>query len=254
MIGRRHKQISQRDAVALADGSLRPDRRTRVKRTVASSPELAASLAAQRRALDAIRENGLHSAPAGLRARLELARAPTQSRRAPRCRVVLGGGLAAAALSAIVVLVIGVGSSAAPSVASASTLGGRVPTASLVSTTADHGTLAGVSAAGISFPDWAARFGFKAAGVRRDRFDGRLATTVFYGRGGERIAYTIVSGAPLSAGAAAKQSVWGGTRLASLSVRGRVVVTWRRDGHSCVLSATRTPATTLALLAETSIY
>ncbi len=247
---RPHRRL-ERDVVALADGSLPANRRARVERAVAASPSLRASLAGQRRALSAINESALAGTPSALRARVELARDPRPARGAPRPRVVLGGGLAAAVLTAIVTLVIGVGSSASPTVASASTLGWRAPTAALSVATEDHGALPGVSAAGIDFPNWAARFGFNALGIRRDRIGGRLATTVFYERPGDRIAYTIVSGGPLSAGLGARERVWDGTRLASLSVRGRVVVSWLRNGHTCVLSATGTPATTLALLAST---
>ena len=78
--------------------------------------------------------------------------------------------------------------------------------------------------------------GFQPAGTRTDRLDGRIATTVFYDRGSQRIAYTIVSGGPLSRGAAARESTRRGTRLWSFSSSGRAVVTWLRRGHSCVLS------------------
>jgi anti-sigma factor RsiW len=60
------------ELAALADGSLDPERRAELEALVASSPELAALLEEQRRALaltrDAERETG---APDGLRARID---------------------------------------------------------------------------------------------------------------------------------------------------------------------------------------
>jgi hypothetical protein len=50
---------------------------------------------------------------------------------------------------------------------------------------------------GVAFPSWARAFGWTATGVRSDRLDGRRATTVFYEKQGQRVAYTIVSGVPL---------------------------------------------------------
>jgi hypothetical protein len=91
-------------------------------------------------------------------------------------------------------------------------------------------------AAGLPFPNWAGRFGFSAVGMREDRLDGRLATTVFYSRAGQRVAYTIVSGSPLAVGAHTRLSTWNGTVLRSFPAGGRAVVTWLRSGHTCVLS------------------
>src|SRR5918992_1481595 len=50
-------------------------------------------------------------------------------------------------------------------------------------------------AAGLSFPDWSQKFGWRATGARTDTLAGRRMTTVFYVKGARRIAYTIVGGA-----------------------------------------------------------
>jgi hypothetical protein len=96
-----------------------------------------------------------------------------------------------------------------------------------------------VQAAGLPFPYWEDRFGWHAAGARTDRLDGRQLTTVFYRRGAERIAYTIVSGNSLAPAQAARTTVRAGTMLASMWSHGRPVVTWLRQGHTCVLSGGR---------------
>jgi hypothetical protein len=107
-----------------------------------------------------------------------------------------------------------------------------------------------VTAAGIQFPDWGRSFGYGAIGLRHDHLGDRLATTVFYARGDERLAYTIMSGSPVPAGASLHQSVWNGVRIGSFLTDGRVVVTWVQNGHTCVLSGTNTPAELLAQLAS----
>jgi anti-sigma factor RsiW len=241
MIGRK-RQLSERDLTALADGSLPASRRPRVERAVAAAPELQADLAAQRRALAALAAAADVRAPSALRARLELARDP-RPRRVPARRIwtAIPAGVAAAA--AAVVLTVGSGPGA-PTVAAAATLAGRAPIHPAGPEFDQRGTLHWPTASGLPFPDWAERFGFVAVGMRDDQLNGRGATTVFYQRGGDRIAYTIVSGRALRAGAPTRTSTWLGTRLSSFSVGGRAVVTWQRAGHSCVLSGNP------ALLAE----
>ena len=51
--------------------------------------------------------------------------------------------------------------------------------------------------AGVSFPEWTAEFGWLATGARSDRLDGPQTRTVYYEHQGHRIAYTVVSRAPL---------------------------------------------------------
>lgn len=254
MTVRRHQHRLERDAVSLADGSLPASRQARVERAIADSPPLRASVAVQRRALRAIRESGMEDAPAALRARLELARDPRPRWWASRPLASLAATAALATAALSLLLLAGGGASSAPTVAAVATLGWRAPTVALRASAASPG----VSAAGIAFPDWSPQFGLRAVGIRRDRLDGRLATTVFYGQERQRIAYTIVSGAPLPAGAIAHGSMWGTARLETMSAGGRVVVSWLQSGHSCVLSATTTPASTLSRLAasenQPSVY
>ena len=64
---------------------------------------------------------------------------------------------------------------------------------------------------------------------------GRSAVTVYYAWGKERIAYTIV-GTPTLKEPAATETWLDGTALRTLTLNGRLVVTWRRGGDTCVLS------------------
>jgi hypothetical protein len=235
MIGRkRQHSISERDMIALADGSLSAARRPRVERGVADSPELQADLAAQRRALAAIATAADQRAPSALRARLELARDPRpRPARARRSWTAIPA--AAAAAAAVIVLLVG-GGPGAPTVAAAATLAFRAPVHAAGSEATHSETLAWPTAGGLAFPDWAREYGFKAVGTRSDRIGGHVATTVFYDRGTQRIAYTIVSGHALAMGASTSQSIRNGTRLRSFNSSGHVVVTWLRSGHTCVLS------------------
>jgi hypothetical protein len=248
----RDRRPTQRDLVALADGSLPASRRPRVERAVAASPELQAILAAQRSVLTAIRDAAGKPPPPAMRARLELARDPRAPRRGRARRVVTFGSaaLAAAVLSIVAMLAIGGGSVGAPSAADAAVLATRPPLAPTPAPKGDRvALLPGLRAAGLPYPYWEDRFGFKAVGVRRDRLAGRLATTVFYSRAGQRIAYTIVSGPSLPSGAATRTTASDGTRLLSLRAHGRRIVTWLRRAHTCVLSGSHVPLSALLRLA-----
>jgi hypothetical protein len=231
---RRKRQLSERDLTSLADGSIPASRTPRVEREIAASRELQADLAAQRHALAALAEVAEERAPSALRARLELARDPRPRKSRPR----RGWAAipAAAAATAVILLAVGGGPSGAPTVAAAATLASRAPIHPAGMEYEHTQTLRWPTAGGLSFPDWARRFGFVAVGMRSDRLNGRDATTVFYQRGEDRIAYTIVSGRALAVGTATGVSTWQRTRLWTLSVDRRAVVTWLRDGHSCVLS------------------
>ena len=246
----RHYTPTDRDLVALADESLPAARRVRVQRAVAASPALQASVAAQHRALTAVALAGSESAPTALRARLALAHPPRRAR-VPRLALRAFGpaAVALATVSIVAVLVVGSGPAGQPSVAQAAVLATRAPLAPAPSHHGDSALLHGLRAAGLPYPYWEDRFGFKAVGVRRDRIDGRTATTVFYTHAGRRLAYTIISGRPLAVNSATHTTLSPATRLRSFSQHGRIVVTWLRRGHSCVLSGANIPLSTLLRLA-----
>ena len=86
-------------------------------------------------------------------------------------------------------------------------------------------------------------------GERGDRLGGHPAVTVYYQRRGMSVAYTII-GAPALAHPAAPVTHLGGFALQAFSLRSRTVVTWRRAGHTCVLSASAVPTRMLEQLAN----
>lgn len=248
---RRHDHPTDRDLTGLADGSLPAARRGRVERALAASPELQTDLAAQRRVLAAIHHAAGEPAPAALRARLVLAGAPAHRPSTARtARAFTGAALALAAAALVVVLIAGQSTTGAPSVALAATLAAQPPTAPAPDSRGENRVLIGLRAAGLPYPYWADRFHYRAIGVRRDRLAGRLATTVYYTRAGHQLAYTILTGASIPAGAATHSTVQNGVPLRSFTAHGRLIVTWLRRGHSCILTATDTQLPVLLRLAS----
>jgi hypothetical protein len=241
MIGRRHhRRATERNLAALADGSLAPDRAQDVERALAESPELREELRTQTYAVEAVRATEDVRAPASLRARVELAEPVSRPR---RVRFAVPAAALAAGTAAVAIAIGGGGSepapvASAPTVADAALIGHRAPVAAVPDAADDSATLPGPRAASLRFPYWQDRFGWKAIGTRHDRVQGRPATTVFYRRSRQTVAYTIVSGAPLDVGRAAQHTTRAGTVLDTFSAHGRRVVTWRRRGHTCVLSST----------------
>ncbi|MDQ6778262.1 MAG: hypothetical protein M3071_19050, partial [Actinomycetota bacterium] len=80
--------------------------------------------------------------------------------------------------------------------------------------------------------------------------DGRVLDTIYYHGYGRWIAYTIVGGSALAQPHHATLSTVNNTELRSLGLGGRIVVTWRRHGHTCILSGARVPSTVLLRLAS----
>jgi len=102
---------------------------------------------------------------------------------------------------------------------------------------------------GVSFPNYAAKFGWRPVGTRTDEIEGRETRTVFYRRGNETIAYTIVAGDALDEPDDAPVRVREGTPLRPFDADGRTAVTWKRQGHTCVLSGDGVSEDTLLELA-----
>ncbi len=141
------------------------------------------------------------------------------------------------------------GGQAGLTAAEAATLAARPPTAHVAEPPDDAATLPRVSAAGLPFPYWEDHFGWVATGVRSDGLDGRLLTTVFYASHGRWIAYTIVPGARLPNAPGAETITRGGIVLHAFADNRRLIVTWLRRGHTCVLSGTDVPLDALTALA-----
>jgi anti-sigma factor RsiW len=231
------------DLCALADGTLPPERRLEVEARVAASAELRELFERQRRAVAATRMLEADPAPASLSAALEGRRQRAVARRDRRWRLALTG--AAAAVAAVVVAVLLQGGPGGPTVAEAAALGVRSPSAPAPPQVDEIGV------DGVTFPDLAQSYGWRPVGVRRDRVDGRAATVVFYEKSGRRIAYVIVSGSGLPRPSGAASTTRGGIEFQTLRVDGRLAVTWRRGGHTCVLVGA-TPREELLTLATWS--
>jgi hypothetical protein len=229
----------RRDLAALADGLLTGRRRTALEARVASEPALAAALARQRIVASTTRDRAaIVSAPSSLRERVDAAQRARDSSRRRRALVPAVAALAVAVLAAV--LVLPGGAPGGPSVVEAAALGQRPAVEPAPRPATDK--LLDRQAAGLPFPDWSQKFGWRATGARTDTLDGRRMTTVFYAKGAQRIAYTIARGAALDAPDGSDRVVEG-TRVRLVRARQPAFVTWQRRGHTCVLSGTADPGT-----------
>jgi anti-sigma factor RsiW len=221
------------DLCALADGTLAPERRPAVEARVAASPELLELVARQRRAVEAARTLEADAPPASLQATLEKRQRGRAFRRRRRWRLATVGALAAVAT--VIASVVLTGGPGGPTVAEAAAVAAR-PAMEPAPQRSDAGpNELAIDVEGVSFPDLARSAGWRAVGVRRDRVDGRDATVVYYAKDGRTLAYVIVSGSGLPQPSDAETTTLGDVEFRTLTVDGRPVVTWRRDGHTCVL-------------------
>jgi hypothetical protein len=219
------------------------------------------------------------AAPAALRRRVrEMTDAAPRSRRVAGRPLALAGALAGAAVAVVVLILAlsGGSSGSAPTVQQASALAQRPATQGAPAESSVPGRLA-ISAAGIPYPYWGQRFGWQAVGARTDSVGGHMVTTVFYARVGtsstagsstgrspsgasgvtpstgaptQRIAYSIVAGAPLAVPTAGHPVVSRGTSYRVLASGTDAVVTWRRAGHTCILVGSGVSSHTLLTLAR----
>jgi hypothetical protein len=238
------------DLARLADGTLPADRRAEVEARVAASPQLSSLVERQQVALDALHGTADTGAPAGLRARVDRRRDAGRTAAGGR-RTVVGGALAtAAAVALALVLVLPGAFSNGPSVPDAAALAEKQPTQPAPGSVPGTPQLLRAEVDDVSFPNYAAKFGWKARGARQDDPSGRDATTVYYEDGGRTIAYTIVSGDMLDPPSDAASTTRGGVEYRTFRDDGRTVVTWERDGHTCVLSGKAVRPAVLLMLAD----
>jgi hypothetical protein len=196
---------------------------------------LRAALDRQRAGVAALR--GLDLAPSpGLRRRIETERSRPSSP-VRRRRLVLGGALAATAAAIVLALVlIAPSGSGGPTVVQAAELSDLPATQSSVPVDPANPKLLDAKVDGVPFPNLHAEFAWHQAGSRSDDLDGRNTKTVFYEREGERVGYTIISGNRIEPPAGARASVQNGVRLNTVSEDGQAIVTWLREGRTCVVS------------------
>ena len=220
------------EACAYADGTLPEARWAEVEARVLASPELTALVGRQRRALAATTALAEEPAPASLVRSIEAARRRPERRR--RWRLALSAaGVVAAALAVMAVLWMG-GGPATPPVAAAADLALQAPSGPAPAA-AGAGKLA-ASVGGVSFPDYEAAYGWRAAGSRSGVVAGRPATVVYYEKDGRRIGYAIVDGTALPLPEDAARTTRSGVEYLIFRQEGRQVVTWRSGGRTCVLA------------------
>ncbi|HET7049785.1 MAG TPA: hypothetical protein VFI54_16100 [Solirubrobacteraceae bacterium] len=241
------------DLSALADGTIDPARRPEVEAHIAASPELSALYERERRVVEMLHHAAVTDrAPASLRARIEAQR-PKPAARARR-RIgygsALAGALAAVALALALILPNGTPGSPSVSDAAALAVKGANQPAPVPRPDEPSGTI-GDGIQDVYFPDWKGHFHAVAVGQRTDGLGGRPAVTVYYRWKGKMVAYTIV-GVPALSQPNASVTHKNGVALRTLRIDGRTVVTWRRDGHTCVISGPGLAASDLQRLAAWS--
>ena len=234
------------DLARLVDGTLPAEHRREVEARVAASPELARLVERQRVAVDAVAGTTNIGAPARLRADItRRSRRPARQRRTRAVVRTAGAAVAAAAL-AVALVVPGGGLT----VAQAADLGQRPPTQSAPAGVPGTPQLLRAQVDGVPFPSYDAKFGWKTVGAREDDRGGRDTRTVYYEKGERTIAYTIVSGDALDYPEDARTTKRAGVEYRTFAQDGRAVVTWERNGRTCVLSGAAIPAGELVALAD----
>lgn len=225
------------ELAALADGSLSGERRVAVESRVAASPALQKLLERQRRAVLSAHALAQDEVPPSLQATVEARRRALGARRGRSRRllprVAVAGAVAATA--AVVAAVVLSGGPGAPTIAQAANFATHAPTGPAPPPAGKAGTKLAVRVGGVPFPDFRRFAGWKAVGVRHGRIGGRDATVVVYRKGSRRLGYVIVAGAGLARPSAAQATVIHRVEYQTLRQDGRLAVTWRRGGHTCVL-------------------
>ncbi len=251
------------ELAALADGTLPAGRRERLLALLADSPELTAELESQRHAVAIVHTLESVEAPSLLRRSIETMLAgdaepvsarsegARRGRRPLRLAPRLAAAVALAAVAAVAVtLALTAGSTSAPTVLEASSLALGPSTQAAPAESPHHPHLLAASAAGIPYPYWGGRLGWRAVGARTDSVGGHTLTTVFYrDRTARRIGYSIVSGGALPVPAPSAAIERHGVSFHIVKATGPTVVTWRQAGHTCILTAQAVNAGTLVRLA-----
>jgi hypothetical protein len=187
--------------------------------------------------------------PPGLRERIAAQSARPARRSRPR--VALAGAVATVAAAVVLALTVVAELGGHPTIAEAARPSALAATAPAPAQDARRPTLLRASFAGVTYPDWNKQFGWRTTGRRHDSIEGgRSAETVFYQHTHHRIGYTVVSGKPLKPpGHAERYEVNGLVMLAYKDGR-RDVVTFERDGRTCVLAGVVHQRATLLKLAS----
>jgi hypothetical protein len=187
--------------------------------------------------------------PPGLRERLAAQSARPVRRSRPR--VVLAGAVATAAFAVVLALTLVAELGSHPTVAEAARPSALAATAPAPGQDARRPTLLRASFAGVTYPEWNQQFGWRTTGRRQDSLEGgRTAETVFYQHTHHRIGYTVVSGKPLKRPGHAQRFVVNGLQMLAYKDGRRDVVTFERNGRTCILAGVVHRRSTLVKLAS----
>jgi anti-sigma factor RsiW len=239
-------QTPEAELARLADGSLDPKRQDELRAQIQKSPALVRALAEQERAVKLLRSTSEIAAPDALRAQLDaLVAEPSQpakpanrKREWPRLRLGFALPAMAAVAAAVVaaVLIIGGNGSSGPTLPQAAQAALSASTLPAPADSTTNPAQLDVSVGGIPFPDWSRNIGWRTLGQRNDTLGGRRVVTVFYAsHKGTRIGYAIVSGAPINVSGDTTVHE-GGTTYTLFNLGNARGITWRREGHTCVIA------------------
>jgi anti-sigma factor RsiW len=246
-----HPTHGEAELTRLADGSLPESEREALRAQVARSPELQARLREQEHAVGLVKATAELAAPAALRASMqELADGSgggraRRRRAADRRRIAVWrprASIALVALAAVLVAVVSVAlhGGASPTVDRTARLAlaaATGPPPAVDPSDPDLLSLRATGASRIPFPSYDRLGRWRASGVRHDTLDGRRVTTVFYAVDSARAGYSIVSGGALPVPRGSHVRGPHGVLYVVASSDGARVITWRRDGHTCVVAS-----------------
>jgi anti-sigma factor RsiW len=226
--------------LALADGTLPPERRAAVEERVTRSPRATEMLRAQRRAVAAIQAFS-PPAPPGLALRL---RAPV----APRRPALSRAGPAFAAACVALALAVTLTADRGLTVAWLAQLSERPAT----QPAGGEGARAGLlrrSFAGVTFPDWEESQDWRVIGARRDTVDGRATDTVYYRRTHHTVGYTVLSGPSLGLPKRGRRVERDAVAVQLYRDGPATIAVFERGGRTCVLAGVVHRPETLVRLA-----
>jgi hypothetical protein len=168
----------------------------------------------------------------------------------PRLRpVAVAAGVAVGMVIALVVA-LSVGGPGGSRVVQAAELSLLPSTEAPPTTNKQRPALLERSFAGVTFPAWSKKFRWHQDGARTDELNGRRTTTVYYTHTHHRIGYTVISGRPVDPPEDAETLNARGLELHHFRLGYQDVVTFERNGRTCVLSGDVHHPETLVKLAS----